>query len=805
MTTKYRIILGFTIVVGIMAFVAWLGYDGAKTAKNRNEEYNRLAVFNVAMSDLNTALGRSAYQVYRFIDSDDAAQAERARTYVNDAGKQIKIAESVVHMPDRKRRLEELESDRVRYMANIEQMQKDYMAMRSFVNNDIPVVVRDLMAAIKKLVLMANDAGNTAAVLKVSDSVAQISVMRAAFTRYTRSRENADADTTVKALASAEEIIKSIAALLWAENDKAALTDIIGQFNVYRTDFNKVEGMIRNINKELDEQRTLRDRQIALSNALNDEVDRQMNEFGKETAAALDTTQNNLGMMGGAGLLLGLACAAFIIVLLNKTLNRLATFAGEIAGGNFEAELKIREGGEIGTMVRSIMAIPATLKDMVAEYRRLENRFEEGYLGVDGDTSKFSGGFAAIVQGSNNILNRVRMIFDNIPSPVVVLNRNLQGSYLNRVAQELAGNDYEGRSCKELFGREDYGSASCGLTNAAGSKRVSTSETVAHTRKGKRLDISYTAIPMLDAKGNVASVLQMIIDLTQIKETQRKILDVANQAQEISDRVATASEQLAAQVEQVSRGAEVQRRRMESTVSAMTEMNSTVIEVARNAGQASEQSENTRQKASDGAGLVNKVVNSINAVNQVASNLQGNMQELGRQAESIGGVMNVISDIADQTNLLALNAAIEAARAGEAGRGFAVVADEVRKLAEKTMQATKEVGDNINAIQDSAHKNINEVNEAVKSVTDATELANSSGEALREIVALASANSSVVASIATAAEEQSATSEEINRALDEVNRIVGETADGMVQSSSAVQDLSSTAQNLKRVMEGLKQ
>jgi methyl-accepting chemotaxis protein len=180
------------------------------------------------------------------------------------------------------------------------------------------------------------------------------------------------------------------------------------------------------------------------------------------------------------------------------------------------------------------------------------------------------------------------------------------------------------------------------------------------------------------------------------------------------------------------------------------------------------------------------------------------MQELGTKAESIGGVMNVISDIADQTNLLALNAAIEAARAGEAGRGFAVVADEVRKLAEKTMSATHEVGENIVAIQQAAEQNIKQVEHAVAAVTQATDLANASGQALTEIVSLAAQNSSVVTSIATAAEEQSATSEEINRSIDEINRITGETADGMVQASAAVQELAQMAQELNTIMDKLK-
>jgi methyl-accepting chemotaxis protein len=227
------------------------------------------------------------------------------------------------------------------------------------------------------------------------------------------------------------------------------------------------------------------------------------------------------------------------------------------------------------------------------------------------------------------------------------------------------------------------------------------------------------------------------------------------------------------------------------------------MEVAKNAGQASEQSDLTKNKAGDGAALVDKVVQAINEVNKVAATLQTNMQELGTQAESIGGVMNVISDIADQTNLLALNAAIEAARAGEAGRGFAVVADEVRKLAEKTMSATQEVGANITGIQHSARTNIDEVNTAAKAITEATNLSNTSGQALNEIVALATGTSSVVTSIATAAEQQSATSEEINHSIEEISRIVAETSDGMVQAASAVQELSSMAQELNRVMKEL--
>jgi methyl-accepting chemotaxis protein len=211
-----------------------------------------------------------------------------------------------------------------------------------------------------------------------------------------------------------------------------------------------------------------------------------------------------------------------------------------------------------------------------------------------------------------------------------------------------------------------------------------------------------------------------------------------------------------------------------------------------------------KESAGKGEATLTQAIAAIETVNSQTDALRGKLELLGVKADAIGAIMTVISDIADQTNLLALNAAIEAARAGEAGRGFAVVADEVRKLAEKTMSATQEVGSNITAIQQSTRNNINEVSAAAKAVTEATELANTSGTALHEIVELASANSSVVASIATAAEEQSATSEEINQSIDAISRIVAETADGMVQASAAVQELSQMAQELNKVMDELR-
>jgi methyl-accepting chemotaxis protein len=241
---------------------------------------------------------------------------------------------------------------------------------------------------------------------------------------------------------------------------------------------------------------------------------------------------------------------------------------------------------------------------------------------------------------------------------------------------------------------------------------------------------------------------------------------------------------------------------MNETLQAIQQMNETIMDVARNAGHAAESANAGQAKAADGSDIVSQAMASIDTVRDQASALRASLEELGGQAEAIGKIMNVISDIADQTNLLALNAAIEAARAGEAGRGFAVVADEVRKLAEKTMGATIEVRQAIGNIQAGANQNIKGMGEVSQSVMQATELSQKSGESLREIVTLVSDTNDQMAAIASAAKAQSASSEKIRHSVDEVTKLAAETANQLRASDEAAQELARLAVQLRTVAAG---
>ncbi len=574
--------------------------------------------------------------------------------------------------------------------------------------------------------------------------------------------------------------------------------------NKYVASFENMQELLLERNQIMKDELTQWGPVIAGSLASADDLIKQEQEaFGHVVQSRNESAQSMVGGLCLVALFVGVLAGFYITRSIVKPLSLATAFANDVAKGNFTTELSVSQKDEVGKICVALDSIRGSISGAADEVEGIVARVEQGDMQAKGDQAAFSGGFSALVDGVNTLVRVYTSFFDQLPVGVMALTKNHDVTYLNKTARKMSGVfSCAGRKCSDLFNTGDCNSEKCASDISMRKKNIAVSETKARTSDGD-YEVSYTSIPLITRSGEVAGAAEVIIDQTLIKNAQRTMIAVAEKANQIADRVASASEELSAQVEQVSSGAEIQQQRVAETATAMEEMNATVLEVAKNATEATTESNTAKEKAETGAQLVQKVVQAINQVNNVAGMLQTDMEKLGKEAQSIGGVMTVITDIADQTNLLALNAAIEAARAGEAGRGFAVVADEVRKLAEKTMEATKEVGDNIRVIQSATEKTIKNVDEAVASVAEATGMANNSGEALAQIVRMTTDTSDLISSIATAAEQQSATSEEINNAIDEVNRIVSETADGMSQSASAVQELAKMAHELKSALDNL--
>ena len=282
------------------------------------------------------------------------------------------------------------------------------------------------------------------------------------------------------------------------------------------------------------------------------------------------------------------------------------------------------------------------------------------------------------------------------------------------------------------------------------------------------------------------------------------MMEAAGQLERTVEGISSVTSAISSQVGQASAGAERQSVRVGEAATAIEQMNATVLEVAQNAANTAQSTDAAHSRANEGSGVMRQVVDGMGEVRRVSAELKNSMDTLGGMVGNIGQIMSVISDIADQTNLLALNAAIEAARAGDAGRGFAVVADEVRKLAEKTMGATREVGEAVSGIQSGTSANIENMERALAAVERTTELAGRCGEVLREIVTMVDGASDQVRAIATASEEQSATSEEITRSIEEINGISRDTASIMSKSAQAVEQLAGQTRDLQGLVQKMK-
>ncbi|QJB54972.1 methyl-accepting chemotaxis protein [Pseudodesulfovibrio sp. zrk46] len=472
-------------------------------------------------------------------------------------------------------------------------------------------------------------------------------------------------------------------------------------------------------------------------------------------------------------LVLALIIIWFVSRQLVAPMNKLASTADTVSQGNFECDFSYGVNDAIGRTMASV-------QDMVREMKK-QLGFSRGVL--DGVT---------------------------IPCAVVDLDNCI--THFNSAAAKMLGKrkefiNYYGLTLNEVIYHDPKRKT---LTQVAMKKREQVEWEIELTRDidNKTVILHVVSTPIYDLDNELIGAITIWVDLTEERRQKEAveaknvlIEQAARDANDIARAVTDSAMGLADQIKSASDGAMEQRNRSMEASSAVDAMANTVAEVANSASTTARMSEETSELARSGAEIVDRSVVMIRDVHEQSEGLRKQMDELGEHAKGIGAIMGVITDIADQTNLLALNAAIEAARAGEAGRGFAVVADEVRKLAEKTMDATHEVGDYIRSIQQSAASNIESNDKANKALDECREMIEQSGDSLHSIVAKADEAASQVQDIAAAAEEQSAASERISEATDSVNRIAGETADAMQEAEAAIHDLNNLAQGLREAID----
>jgi methyl-accepting chemotaxis protein len=290
-----------------------------------------------------------------------------------------------------------------------------------------------------------------------------------------------------------------------------------------------------------------------------------------------------------------------------------------------------------------------------------------------------------------------------------------------------------------------------------------------------------------DEMGTLATWFNTLLD---------NLTGMLDEVRSASQSVASASGEIAASAEEMAAGLQEQEQQTQQVAAAVEELSQSVGEVAAKSSEATTASEESQHLAEEGGNVVRQTVTEMEGIANEVNASAKTVNSLGEQSQKIGEIIAVINDIADQTNLLALNAAIEAARAGEHGRGFAVVADEVRKLAERTTHATEEVSQSIRGIQGETSSAVTQIESSSGRVGRGVDLASQAGRSLETIVSGSKSVQRMVQDIAAAANQQATASDEIARAIENISGVTRQSSEGAGQASQAAADLAHQSEQL---------
>jgi len=555
-----------------------------------------------------------------------------------------------------------------------------------------------------------------------------------------------------------------------------------------------------------------RDKEHAFIGAVNALIDFQGKKMEEEATLADETYSSAklaIILITIAIIMLLVAASILITKSIREPVEDLNEAALKVAGGALGINVPVKSTDEIGELSKSFNAMSDKITQMMTD-------------------------------------------LDGLPAPLMMIDNEFNVTYFNKAAAASTGNqqsDCIGKKCYDLFKTEHCRTENCATHKAMMSRTAQLSETIARP-KGTPIPIAYAAKPNIDKNGKVIGALEFVTDLTKAKEYEKyldknaeKLLaemdkfaqgdltikltaeknddvigqlfngfnklvqNIKNMILSLTDAIqatASASAQISSSAEEMAAGAQEQSTQTTEIAGAVEQMTKTIMETSKNSASAAEQSKVARDVAKDGGKSISDTIEGMNKIANVVEDAASTIKELGKSSEKIGTIIEVIDDIADQTNLLALNAAIEAARAGEHGRGFAVVADEVRKLAERTTKATKEIGSMIKEIQKDTYGAVTAMESGTEEVQHGTKLAHESGSSLNEIISNTDQVLDIINQVAAASEEQSSAAEQISHSIEGINSVTQQAAAGVQQIARAAEDLNNLTVTLQRLVDQFK-
>ncbi len=448
------------------------------------------------------------------------------------------------------------------------------------------------------------------------------------------------------------------------------------------------------------------------------------------------------------GMVLGTIVFLFSFFVLapsiTKPIIKLKKIINEYALGKFDRSIAINQKDEIGELANAMRK----LRDAQKEKIEAANNIAKGILTKVKPASEYD----ELSIAFNSQVDSIKTIIEEIDN---VSRKNIEEGdvFVRTNTEELSG---EWKRLTEAINK---------MLDVVIEPIEETSDVLASMGQG-----DFTLRVNGDYKGFYKKLKD---DVNHVVDAMNRIFSEMGEA---IQNISNSSEEILQKTNEMAAGANEQNEQSSEVASAVEEMTKTIMNNSQNVIMIEKESFASSEKAQEGGEVVNKTVEGIERIAEIVNGTASTMLELGESSQKINEVIKVINEIADQTNLLALNAAIEAARAGEQGRGFAVVADEVRRLAERTQHATKEIADMINEIQLKTKDAIEAINSSSEEVDKDKELAQKAKVSLGEIINNARNISDLISQLAAALEEESKTSEEISRSITTISHVAENNA-----------------------------
>lgn len=546
-------------------------------------------------------------------------------------------------------------------------------------------------------------------------------------------------------------------------------------------------------------------------------------ETPKSNTLAL-TTKNLLYILGIVGAIVGMVFAAVISKGLFNPIKKAVSASNNISQGNLNVDFDTKSKDEILLLMNAMKKMVQNLSSMTEDIKSLTNAAKNGKLDVRIDSSKYEGDYKELVEGVNGTLDAVigplkvsanhvdRISKGDIPEKIteeykgdfneIKNNINLLIDSINLVITEtlalgraLAQGRLDFRSDSEKFQgvyREIIETINTAIDNIAEPLR----------EIGNVMNLMKDGDLTIRILGEYLGELHLLRD--NINLMAESVSGLLLQISSSADISASAAAEISAIAETLAASAAENSAQVDEIASAIEEMSRTISENAMGATNAAEVAERNKLIASEGGNAVSETVKKMMQIANVVRTSAEKIEKLGESSKEIGEIISVIDEIADQTNLLALNAAIEAARAGEQGRGFAVVADEVRKLAERTTEATKQIAQMIKGIQKETDEAVRAMQTATEEVNKGIELADKAGSSLEQIVSSSQEVWDLINQIAAATEEQSATAEQIAKNITSISQVTADTATRVQDVAKSSEDLAKQMDMLRSMLEKFK-